>query len=429
MGLGKTISTLMAIDTLIYDYFEITKVLVIAPKRVANTVWPDEVENWSQVKHLKVKSIEGTEKQRINILNEKADIYTIGRENTVWLCDHYGSNLPFDMLVIDESSSFKNHNSQRFEALKLSLSSFDRIVLLTGTPAPNTLIDLWAQLYILDRGQRLGRFISHFRHEYFHIYQRDRYKTYTPKKGAEKQIYNLISDICISMKTRDYTELPPVIVNDIKVKFPDKLQKQYNEFEKEYILELLDKEITAVNASVLANKLLQFANGAIYDEKRQWHEIHDLKLQACKELIEEANGEPVLIAWTYQHDRDRLLKYLKTYKPRELKDKKDIDEWNASKIQVLMMHPASGGHGLNLQFGGHIIIWFGQTWNLEYYDQFNARLPRSGQKHKVIINRLVAYETYDQNVIKSQLVKGTTQDRLLEAVKARIDHYRSVNKC
>jgi SNF2 family DNA or RNA helicase len=231
------------------------------------------------------------------------------------------------------------------------------------------------------------------------------------------------------MKTKDYTELPPVLVNDIKVKFPDKLQKQYDEFEKEYILELIDKEITAVNASVLANKLLQFANGAIYDEKREWHEIHDLKLQACKELIEEANGEPVLIAWTYQHDRDRLLKYLKTYKPRELKDKKDIDEWNAGKIQVLMMHPASGGHGLNLQFGGHIIIWFGQTWNLEYYDQFNARLPRPGQKHKVIINRLIAYETYDQNVIKSQLVKGTTQDRLLEAVKARIDHYKSVNKC
>jgi SNF2 family DNA or RNA helicase len=432
MGLGKTISSLMAVNTLIYDHFAVAKVLVIAPKRVASSVWPDEIENWQQISHLKISVINGTEKQRIQALNKKADVYAIGRDNVTWLCDQYGSNLPFDMLIVDESSSFKNPQSLRFKALKLSLASFSRIVLLTGTPAPNALIDLWSQMYLLDRGERLGKFITQYRNNYFSANQRNGSIIFNYKlkeKESEQKIYDKISDICISMKSQDYLELPEVLVNDIKVKFPADLQKKYDDFEKEQVLEMIDKEITAVNAAALTNKLLQFSNGAIYDDNRQVHHIHDLKIDACKELIEAAQGQPVLIVWAYQHDRDRLIDALKAYKPVHTLEKKDIDNWNAGKTQVLMMHPASGGHGLNLQFGGHIIIWFGLTWSLELYQQTNARLPRPGQTHRVIINRIVCHDTEDKTVIKALERKDHGQNELLNALKAKIKKYSDKIVC
>lgn len=429
MGLGKTISSLTAVNKLMYDNFEISKVLVIAPKRVAINVWPDEIENWDHVKHLSIQVVNGTEKQRIAALNTPADIHTIGRDNVTWLCNYYGSNLPFDMLIIDESSSFKNHNSLRFKALKLAISSFTRIVLLTGTPAPNSLLDLWAQIYLLDRGERLGRFISHYRNNFFIPNQRNGSIIYNYKlkaKASEQEIYKKIKDICISMKAEDYLDLPGTIVNNVKIEFPPDLQKKYDDFERENILELIDEEITAVNAAALSNKLLQFANGAIYDENRNVHEVHRLKIDACKELIEEANGKPVLIAWTYQHDRDRLLEALKEFNPVQLDDNpQTIKDWNAGKIQVIMMHPASGGHGLNLQKGGNLIIWYGQTWSLELYQQFNKRLDRQGQDQIVVINKLVAHKTHDIDVIKAQEKKAGGQESLMQAVKAKIKQYMS----
>lgn len=427
MGLGKTVSALTAVDDLMYLNFEVFKALVIAPKRVASDVWPDEVEKWDHLKHLKVVNITGTEKQRIKALQTEADIYTIGRENTAWICNYYGSNLPFDMLIIDESSSFKNKNAIRFKTLKLARSSFNRVVILTGTPAPNSLLDLWPQIFLLDRGERLGKFITHFRGEYFKPNQRNGAVVfnYKIKKDAEQKIYDKIKDICISMKASDYLDLPKTVINDVKVKFTPEIQSLYDEFEREQILSLDAEDITAVNAAALSTKLLQFSNGAVYDEDKNVHVVHDLKIDACKELIEEAQGKPVLIAWTYKHDRDRLMEALKEYKPRQLKDGQDIKDWNAGKLKVLMMHPASGGHGLNLQYGGHNIIWFGQTWSLELYLQFNARLDRQGQKHPVIINRLIGVSTIDQDVVAALGRKDRGQNELIAAIKAKIIKYKS----
>lgn len=424
MGLGKTVSALTAMNTLMFEEFEIDKALVVAPKRVAENVWTDEVEKWEHLQHLKMSIIAGTEKQRRTALAKEADIYTIGRDNVAWLCGLYGGDtLPFDMLIIDESSSFKNHKSLRFKALRAVQPSFDRIVLLTGTPAPNGLIDLWSQLYLLDRGQRLGKFITRYREEYFRPNQRNGAIIYNYKiqDTGKERIYDKIQDICISMKSEDYLELPGRINNYIKIKFPEEIQKKYDEFEKEQILELYEdgEEITALNAAALSNKLLQFANGAVYDENKDWHEVHKLKLEACKEIIENAGGKPVLIAWTYRHDLYRLLDYLKEYKPKEL----NIKDWNAGKIQVMLMHPASGGHGLNLQSGGNIIVWFGQTWSLELYQQFNARLDRQGQKEVTIINHLIGIKTIDQDVIKATDRKSKGQEGLMQAIKARIDKY------
>lgn len=427
MGLGKTVSTLTAISELMYEYFEINKVLVIAPKRVASSVWPEEVKVWEHLQHLKVINVTGNETQRIQSLNEPADIYTIGRDNTAWICDYYGSNMPFDMLVIDESSSFKNNKSLRFKALKLAQPSFDRVVILTGTPAPNSLLDLWSQIYLLDRGKRLGKFIGRFREEFFRPNQRNGAIVYNYKlkqKGCEQEIFDRIGDICISMKAEDYLELPGTILNDVNIEFPPALQQQYDDFEKELVLSLDAEDITAVNAAALSTKLLQFANGAVYDEDRNVHELHDLKLKACEELIEQAQGKPVLIAWTYQHDRNRLLRALKAYKPVQLGDDQTIRDWNAGKIQVLMMHPASGGHGLNLQKGGNTVIWFGQTWSLELYQQLNKRLDRQGQTEVVTIHRLIGVKTIDQDVIKAQSRKEAGQNGLIDAIKAKIKKYK-----
>lgn len=431
MGLGKTVSTLTAIEWLMYQDLSITKVLVVAPKRVAESVWGAEVDKWDHLRHLRVSKVIGTEKQRRAALSTPADIYTIGRDNIAWLCGLYGgSRVPFDMLVIDELSSFKNPKSQRFKSLRLVQPCFSRVVGLTGTPAPNGLIDLWSQVYLLDRGQRLGKFISHFRDRWFTPGKRNGLVVYSyvPREGAEEQIHQAIGDICMSMKAQDYLKLPGRIDNIVRIQMPDDIQAEYDRFEKEKVLELAGGkgegvEITTANAAVLSMKLLQFANGSVYDEAKVPHTVHDLKVEATKELVEDAAGQPVLIAWTFTSDRDRLLEALKKYHPRVLKDDRDIQDWNEGKVPVLLMHPASGGHGLNLQAGGHRIIWFGQTWSLELEQQFNARLDRQGQREVVIINRLVCCNTIDQDVIQAQKAKAQTQDALMEAVKARVKKY------
>lgn len=431
MGLGKTVTTLTAINTLIYEELDINTALVVAPKRVAESVWDTECEVWSHLNHLKVVKIAGSVKQRLAALRSKADIYTIGRDNIAWLCGQYGgSMLPFDMLVLDELSGFKNPKSIRFKALRQVQPSFKRIVGLTGTPAPNSLIDLWSQIYLLDRGERLGKFITKYREEYFKPGKRNGaiIYNYDISKQNEALIHNKISDICMSMKAKDYLKLPGLIENIIKLQFDDELQKKYDTFEEEQVLQLFAGQpegegISAVNGAALVNKLLQFANGAVYDADKNYHIVHDLKIEATKEIVEAANGKPVLIAWTYRSDMHRLMAALKEYNPRELKTDKDIKDWNLGKIQVLMMHPASGGHGLNLQHGGNIIVWFGQTWSQELYEQLIARLHRQGQTEIVIMHKLVAAKTEDENVIKAQEIKGARQNRLMEGVKARIKKY------
>ena len=432
MGLGKTVATLSAIKRLMYEELDVNRVLVIAPKRVAETVWTDEIEKWEHLSGLTTSKIIGTEKQRKAALLEKADIYLIGRDNVVWLVGQYGGlTLPFEMLVIDESSSFKNHKALRFKALRRTQPSFSRIVLLTGTPAPNGLLDLWSQIYLLDRGERLGKFIGNYRDEFFKPGRRNGAVIFNYKilDGSEQRIYNKIDDICMSMKAKDYLELKGRVVNDIHIRFPKALQKKYDEFERDQIIQLFTDEegkpvdITALTAAAVTNKLLQFANGAVYDEDMNYHVVHDLKLDAAEEFIEAQNGKSVLIAWSYRHDQKRLKERLKAYKPRELKTEKDIKDWNAGKIQVLLTHPASGGHGLNLQAGGHTILWFGQNWSLELYDQLNARLDRQGQMEVTMVHRLIAHKTYDEKVVKALERKHRGQEYLMEALKAKISAY------
>lgn len=433
LGLGKTVSTLTAINYLMFDYLEINSVLVIAPKRVAESVWQEEAEKWDHLKHLHFSKIIGTQKQRVQAVWTKADIYIISRDNIAWLCAMYGGGkLPFDMVVIDELSSFKSYKSERFKALRGARPYLKRLVGLTGTPAPNGLIDLWPQIYLMDRGERLEKTISRYREKYFRPGQTNGHVVYSYNlmSGSEKIIHEKIEDICISMKADDYLEMPIRTDNYIKLRMPDNLKKQYDDFEKNKVLDLLNKtsdeaiEVNVVNAAALSNKLLQFANGAIYDEERNVFPIHDIKLNALKEIVEDANGQSVLVAWTYQFDRDRIMEYLKAYKPRELKTSKDIEDWNAGKIQVMLAHPASAGHGLNLQAGGSIIVWFGQTWSLELYQQFNARLYRQGQQNHVVINHLILQDTHDEDVIRALKAKDKKQNALMDSIKAKINKYK-----
>lgn len=428
MGLGKTVSALTAINKLMYGDLSIESVLIVAPKRVVETVWDAEIRNWAHLQHLTTSKITGNEKKRKTALATKADIHLISRDNIAWLVGLHGGNmLPFDMLVIDESSSFKNPKSIRFKALRKVQPSFDRVVILTGTPAPNSFMDLWAQVYLLDRGERLGKFITRFREAYFSPGLTSGYVVYKYNlaKGAEETISERIKDICISMKTEDYLDLPGVKFNDIDITFPPKLQKEYDDFEKEKVLELIEADISALNAAALSNKLLQFANGAIYDEDRNVHEVHTLKLDETEEIVEALGGKPLLIAWTYQHDRDRLMKKLAKYNPVELDGQKTIDDWNEGKIRILLMHPASGGHGLNIQYGGENILWFGQTWSLELYQQLNARLDRQGKTGVTMIHRLIASKTMDREVVRAQERKDKGQNGLMDAVKARLKKYGS----
>ena len=430
MGLGKTVSALTAIQELIYDYFDVSKVLVIAPLRVTQSTWSGEIEKWDHLQGLRLSKVLGSEKQRIEALHQPADIYIINRENTEWLVDYYGRKWPFDMVVIDELSSFKNPRSKRFRALRKVRPLIKRIVGLTGTPAPNGLIDLWSQIYLLDQGERLGKTLTGYRNRYFDPGRRNQNIVFEwiPKPFAEERIYEKISDICVSMKAEDWLQLPGRIDNAIEVELPEKAKSQYKQLERDLILPLLDSDVTAANAAVLTNKLLQMANGAIYDEFGEAKEIHDAKLEALEEVVEAANGKPVLVVYSYRHDLDRIKNQLKKYKPRTLDSDQDVQDWNAGKTQVLLLHPASGGHGLNLQTGGNIIVWFGLTWGLEYYQQANARLYRQGQIERVIVHHIVAKGTMDEEVLKALTGKAATQNDLMEAVKAKIEQYKGVLK-
>lgn len=435
MGLGKTIITLTAIAELLKKK-EIRKVLVIAPKKVAENVWTDEIEKWSHVSHLTTSQMLGSEKKRRQALYAKADIYIINRENVAWLVSLLGSNWPFDMTVIDELSSFKSPKSQRFKALRLVRPYMKRVVGLTGTPAPNGLLDLWSQLFLLDRGERLGLTFSKYREKYFDPGKRDGYVVfnYNLKKGDKilgedyyrKEIFDRIKDICFSMKTEDYLKLPDRIDNDQYIHLPSEVKQRYDQFEEQEVLAFSEKEITAVNAAALTNKLLQFANGAVYDEDKVWHEVHTEKLEKLKEIIESLEGKPILIFYTFTSDRDRIMQIYK--KARHLKTPQDVRDWNDKKIEIMVAHPASAGHGLNLQYGGHHMLWFGCPWSLELYQQGVKRIHRNGISDVVINTRLIVKGTMDEDVIKALQNKDKLQDAVIQAVKARIQKYAKVRK-
>jgi SNF2 family DNA or RNA helicase len=433
MGLGKTVSTLTAIKRLKFEEFEIDAALVIAPKRVAESVWSAEVEKWAHLKGLRLSKIIGTERQRKDAVRVKADVYMLGRDNVVWFQSMYQSLKVLGedvMLVIDESSSFKNPKSQRFKALKHLQPYFTRICILTGTPAPNGLIDLWSQIWLLDRGERLGKTLTGFRDKYFSPGKRNGHIVfnYNAQEGSDTLIHDAIGDICISMKAEDYLDMPPAIYNDISLDLGASVMKRYTDFERDKVLELVSGidesgEVSALNAAALSNKLLQFAGGAVYDENRVVHAIHSIKLDAAEEVIEAANGKPVLLAYTYKHELERLLVKLKKYNPVKLETDQHIKDWNAGKISILLMHPASGGHGLNLQEGSNIALWYSCNWSLELYQQFNKRLDRQGQQERVTINRLVAVGTEDERVIAALDSKANTQESLMQSIKAKIDKY------
>ncbi len=418
-GLGKTVITLTAIAELMHNRFEISKALVIAPLRVAENVWDVEAKKWDHLKHLRVAKVLGSEKKRIQALNTNADIYVINRENTKWLVDYYKKDWPFDMLVLDELSSFKSHRAKRFKALRKVRPLCKRVVGLTGTPAPNGLIDLWAQVYLLDSGQRLGKTISGYRDRYFLPDKRNQHVifSYKPREGAEEAIYKKLSDICISMKNRDYLTLPERMDNILGINLPPKVLEQYRQLERDLLLPLLEGDIVAGSAAVLTNKLLQITGGAVYDEEKKVQILHDEKLKALEDLVEATNGKPVLVYYNYRHELERIQKQ---FLCRVLDTAKDMEDWNKGEIPVMLAHPASAGHGLNLQNGGSTIIWFGLPWSLELYQQANARIHRQGQKNTVVVHHLVAKETIDEDVMQVLAKKQAGQEALLQAVKARV---------
>ena len=417
MGLGKTIITLTAIFDLTLDSFQVRKVLVIAPLRVARDTWPLEIEKWDHLKGLKYKVAVGTEAERKAALMQKAQVYIINRENVDWLINKGGVPFDFDMVVIDELSSFKSHQAKRFKSLMKVRPKVNRIVGLTGTPASNGLMDLWAEFRLLDMGHRLGRFIGRYREDYFVPDKRNQQIifSYKPKPGAEEAIYEKISDITISMKGSDYLKLPELVINEVPVSLSENELKTLDEMKKELITTVKGEEITAANAAALSGKLLQMANGAVYDDNGEVIQIHDRKLDALEDLIEAANGKPVLIAYWFKHDLARILR---RFPAEKLDTTESIKRWNAGEISVAAIHPASAGHGLNLQVGGSTLIWFGLTWSLELYQQTNARLWRQGQKDIVIIHHLIAKDTIDERVMKALKVKDNTQAALIDAVKA-----------
>lgn len=416
-GLGKSVITLSAIWQLMFDYFSISRVLVIAPLRVARNTWPDEIGKWDHLSELRYSVVIGSEAERKAALARKADIYLINRENVDWLITKSGYRFDFDMVVLDELSSFKSAKAKRFKSLMKVRPRIKRIVGLTGTPG--NLMDLWPEFRLLDQGQRLGRYIGAYRTRFFDPDKRNQQMifSYKPKPGAEKDIYQLISDMTISMKSLDYLKMPDCVINEVKVSLSEDEREVYDEMRKEMVLDLNGEEIDAVNAAALSGKLLQMANGAIYTEDKETVVIHDQKLEALEELIEEANGKPVLVAYWFKHDLERIKSRIKV---REIKTDKDIRDWNDGKIPVGLVHPASAGHGLNLQAGGSTLIWFGLTWSLELYQQTNARLWRQGQKDTVVIHHIIAKDTIDEDVIRSLKLKEKTQEGIIEAVKARI---------
>lgn len=425
MGLGKTSITLSAIADLLFDSFEVHKVLVIAPLRVARDTWSAEIQKWDQLNGLIYSVAVGTEAERRAALNRKADIYIINRENVQWLIDQ--SKLPFDydMVVVDELSSFKNHQSKRFKSLMQVRPKVKRVVGLTGTPASNGLMDLWAEFKVIDMGKRLGRFISHYRQNYFIPDKMNGQIVYSyrPRPGAEEAIYRQISDITISMKSTDHLKMPDLVSTEYKVYLSEDEQETYDEMKKQFVLDLPDGEISAANAAVLSGKLSQMANGAIYDDNGGMVEIHSRKLDALEDIIESANGKPLLVAYWYQHDLSRIMKRLhERHIPFSKLDSADsIRRWNSGEIPVALIHPASAGHGLNLQSGGNHIVWYGLTWSLELYSQTIARLWRQGQSEEtVIVQHIVADGTIDEQILRALRAKDKTQSALISAVKANL---------
>lgn len=429
MGLGKTLISLTAIKELMYNRFSVNKVLIIAPKKVAEATWQNEIEKWDDLKLLRYSTVLGSEKQRIKALNTPADIYIINRDNVVWLVDLYQNAWPFDMVICDEFSSFKNHQAKRFKALASIKPHIKKLVGLTGTPSPNGLLDLWAQVFLLDGGQRLSPSFYSFRNAYFEgDYMGYSYK---PRLFTEKTITDKISDICISMKADDYLELPECVENIIPVVLSPKAEKAYRSMERDAVLEIENADdIDAASAAALSTKLLQLANGAIYDEYKNYHEIHDCKIEAFMETLEQLQGKNVLVFYNFKHDYERLEAALKKAKInfRKLETKEDQKDWNDGKIRVLLTHPASSAYGLNLQEGGNHVIWFGLNWNYELYTQANKRLHRQGQKEKVIIHHLVTKGTRDEDVMEALKQKEDVQEYVLESLKARIKKIKSEEK-
>ena len=419
MGLGKSVITLTAIQELCLNRFEVKKALVIGPLRVARDTWPAELEKWDHLKGLTYSVVVGTAAERRAALKKKAHIYSINRENIPWLIDESGYPFDFDMVVIDELSSFKSYQAKRFRSLLRVRPKIKRIVGLTGTPSSNGLMDLWAEFRILDLGERLGRFITHYRNTYFQPDKRNGMVIYSykPLPGAENAIYSKISDITISMKAVDHLDMPECIMNNVRVSLSKEEKAKYDTLRKDLILSIGENEIDAANAAALSNKLSQMANGAIYRGDREFIEIHDHKLDMLEDLIEAANGKPVLVSYWFKHDLERIRR---RFKVREIKTSKDILDWNAGKIPVAVIHPASAGHGLNLQAGGSTLIWFGLTWSLELYQQTNARLWRQGQKETVVIHHIITEGTIDELILRAINKKEKTQNDLIDAVRVTL---------
>ncbi len=421
MGLGKTVITLTALEDMIYNSFEVGKVLVIAPLRVAEDTWSRESAKWEHLKHLRISKILGTPAQRRAALAAEADIYIINRENVVWLCDELSvaGGWFFDAVVIDELSSFKSPKAQRFKALRKYITRSRRVIGLTGTPAPNGLIDLWSQIYLLDGGERLGRTVTGYRERFFLPDKRNQTTifSYKPKDGADKAIWDRLSDICVSMRAEDWLTLPERIDNVVTVRMTDKQRAAYEKFEREQYIQFIEGEVTAVSAAALTNKLLQYSNGAMYKADGGYIETCEGKLDALEDIIEAANGKPVLCFYSYKHDLERIQKRFPN--AVKLDNAGDIENWNSGRIELLLAHPAGAGHGLNLQAGGNIIVWFGLTWSLELYQQANARLYRQGQENAVVIHHLLTEHTVDERVYQSLQGKGEVQDELLDALKAK----------
>ena len=425
MGLGKTLTTLTAIDYL-FRFNQIRKVLVIAPLNVAKQTWSDEIEKWDHLQHLTYSKVIGSPKQRLEALQAEADIYITNVDVVTWLVEQYQRDWPFDMVVVDELSSFKSAASKRFKSLRKVRPKFKRFVGLTGTPAPNSLMDLWSQMYLIDRGERLENNITKYRRKYFTPDKMNGHIVYSYKliPGSDQIIYDKIEDVAISMKSADYLDMPELIVNDLEIELDGKSKKQYESFERDYVLSLGEDELVAANAAVLSGKLQQIANGAIYDEDKKVIEVHDEKLNVLERIVEEAQGKPILVFYWFQHDRDRILKRFKQAKVLDVNDG-DVTKWNAGEIPILLAHPASAGHGLNLQKGGNIMVWFSMTWSLELYQQAVARLYRQGQtEQSVIMHRIIVKGTEDIRARRRLETKDQGQNELIAAVKAKIEEAR-----
>lgn len=431
MGLGKTVITLTAMQDLM-DECEVSRVLVVAPKKVAETTWTDEARKWDHLKALRVIKVSGTEKQRNMALLQQADVFVIGRDNFVWLTGKYRGMLPFDAVVIDELTSFKSSKSERFKAMRVATAGMKRVVGLTGTPAPNGLVDLWAQMYCIDQGERLGKSVTKYKDTYF---QQRKWNNITVrctvKKGCDKIIRDLISDVCLSMQAKDYLELPKLMVHTERVNLSEKMAKAYKYFERDKVLEFAENTVSekrptvlANSAAALMNKLSQFANGAVYDAERSTHEVHSEKLERLQEIIEGANGNSVLVFYQFRHDVDRIVKRLKGYRVRVYEGEKDLHDWNEGKIDVLLAHPASTAFGLNMQQGGHYIVWFGMGWNLELYQQANARLHRQGQKYPVTVYNLIAGDTVEERAVLCLEEKKSVQQGLLDSLDYLLRKHR-----